>query len=175
MKLVSLLRAAVVAGLAAGVVAAVPAHAQQGAAQQAAPSASAIATARELISIKGGSGMFDPIVSGVIEFVKNTFVPTNPQLAGELGEVAVKLRKDYDAKRAELLGEVARIYAQRFTESELKELVAFYKSPVGKKMASDEPAVIDESLKKAQAWADTFSAEVMTRFREEMKKKGHDL
>jgi hypothetical protein len=139
------------------------------------PSPSSLAMARELIVIKGGSAMFDPIVSGVIEFVKNTFVPTNPQLSGELNEVAVKLRKDYDAKRAELLNEVATVYARKFTEAELKELVAFYKSPTGKKMATEEPVAIDEGLKRAQSWADAFSAEVMSKFRDEMKKKGHDL
>jgi hypothetical protein len=139
------------------------------------PSAASVAIARELIVIKGGSAMFDPIVSGVIEFVKGTFVPTNPQLGGELNEVAGKLRKDYDSKRIDLLNEVATVYAQKFTEAELKELIAFYKSPVGKKMATEEPAAIDEGLKRAQVWADAFSAEVMSRFRDEMKKKGHDL
>lgn len=139
------------------------------------PSAASVAIARELIVIKGGSAMFDPIVSGVIEFVKGTFVPTNPQLSGELNEVAVKLRKDYDSKRTDLLNEVASVYAQKFTEAELKELIAFYKSPTGKKMAAEEPAAIDEGLKRAQTWADAFSAEVMTKFRDEMKKKGHDL
>lgn len=139
------------------------------------PSAASVAVARELIIIKGGSAMFDPIVSGVIEFVKGTFVPTNPQLSGELNEVAVKLRKDYDSKRIDLLNEVATVYAQKFTEAELKELITFYKSPTGKKMATEEPAVIDQGLKRAQTWADAFSAEVMTKFRDEMKKKGHDL
>lgn len=169
MKLASLLRAAVVAAVAAGTFGLEPARAQTP------PSPAALASARELIVIKGGSAMFDPIVTGVIEFVKNTFVPTNPQLSGELTDVAGKLRKDYDGKRAELLNEVAAVYAQKFTEPELKELVAFYKSPVGKKMAAEEPAAIDEGLKRAQTWADAFSAEVMGKFRDEMKKKGHDL
>ncbi|MDC7788557.1 DUF2059 domain-containing protein [Rhodoplanes sp. TEM] len=168
MQLVPLLRAAAVAVLASGALGLGPAQAQQ-------PAPSAVAAARELIILKGGNAMFDPIVAGVIEFVKNSYVPTNPQLAGPLNEVAAKLRKDYDGKRAELLGEVAKVYAEKFTEAELKELVAFYKSPLGKKMSTEEPVAIDQSLKNAQVWADSFSGEVMSKFREEMKKKGHDL
>jgi hypothetical protein len=143
--------------------------------QAPAPSPTAIAAAKELVSLKGGATMFDPLIPGVIESVKNTFAPTNPQLGQPLNDVAAQLRKDYDSKRAELLNEVAKIYARHFTEQELKDIVAFYKTPVGKKMIVEEPQALDESLKTAQAWATRFSDEVMERFRVEMKKKGYNL
>jgi hypothetical protein len=145
-----------------------------GAAQQQ-PSPAAVAAARELLTLKGGDVLFSPIVSGVVETVKNVFVPTNPNLGAELNDVAAKLRKDYEPKRAELLNEVARVFAERFSEQELKALIAFYKSPLGRKMAMDEPAIIDESMRRAQTWGDALSGEVMEKFRHEMKKKGHDL
>jgi len=139
------------------------------------PTPAAIAAAKELVSLKGGSAMFDPLVPGVIESAKNSLVPTNPQLTKELNEVALQLRKEFDPKRAEVLNEVSKIYAQHFTEQELKDLVAFYKTPLGKKMIAEEPIALDQSLKAAQAWATKFSDEVLVRFRAEMKKKGHNL
>ncbi len=138
------------------------------------PSAAAIASAKELVVLKGGT-MFDSVIPGVIERVKNVFVPTNPNLMRELNEVAAQLHKDYDSKRADLRTEVARIYARHFTEQELKDMVAFYKTPLGKKMITEEPIAGDQSLKRAQDWANEFSEEVMSRFRAEMKKKGHNL
>jgi len=57
----------------------------------------------------------------------------------------------------------------------MKEVIAFYKSPTGKKFATEEPLIIDQGLKQAEEWARRMSEEVMTRFRAEMKKKGHDL
>ncbi len=119
--------------------------------------------------------MFEPLIPGVIESAKNSFVPTNPQLARPLNEVAAQLRKEYEARNAEILNEVSKIYAQHFTEQELKEIVAFYRTPVGKKMITQEPIALDQSLKAAQAWANRFSEEVLGRFRAEMKKKGHNL
>jgi hypothetical protein len=139
------------------------------------PTPAAVAAAKELVSLKGGVAMFDPLVPGVIESAKNSLVPTNPQLTKELNEVSLQLRKEFDPKRAEVLNEVAKIYAQHFTEQELKDLVAFYKTPLGKKMIAEEPIALDQSLKAAQAWATKFSDEVLTRFRAEMKKKGHNL
>jgi uncharacterized protein len=145
------------------------------AAAQTAPSPSAIAAAKELISLKRGEAMFDPLIPGVIESVKNTFLPTNPQLGQPLNDVAAQLRKEFDPKRVEILNEIAKIYAEHFSEQELRDIIAFYKTPSGKKMLSEEPQAIDQSLKAAQSWANQFSDVVMERFRVEMKKKGYNL
>jgi hypothetical protein len=138
------------------------------------PTAASIEAARELIALKGGS-MFEPLIPGVIESVKNSFVPTNPNLMPQLNEVAAQLRKEYDSKRADLLTDVARTYAAHFTEQELKDIIIFYKTPLGKKMLTEEPIALNESLSRAQDWANRFSEEVMGRFRAEMRKKGHSL
>jgi hypothetical protein len=146
-----------------------------GAARAQAPSPAALAAAKELVALKGGAVMFDPLIPGVIESAKNTFLPTNPQLAGPLNEVATMLHKEYEPKRAEILDEVSRIYAQHFTEAELKDIITFYKSPSGKKMLAQEPAALSESLTAAQDWANKFSDTVLERFRTEMQKKGYRL
>lgn len=135
----------------------------------------AVALAKEVVVLKGGAAMFDPLIPGVIERAKENFVPTNPQLIGELNQVAAQLNKEYGAKRGEVINEVAKVYAQHFTEADLKEILAFYKSPAGRKMITEEPKAIDQSLKVAQDWATKFSQVVLERFRTEMKKKGHDL
>jgi hypothetical protein len=139
------------------------------------PSAGALAAARDMLAAKGGNTFFDPVVPGVIESVKNSFVPTNPQLGKELNDVAALLRKDYDPKRVEIFNNVARIFAQHFTEQELKDIAAFYKTPLGQKMLKEEPAAIEQSLKTTQDWANSFSEAVTARFRAEMQKKGHKL
>jgi uncharacterized protein len=139
------------------------------------PTPAALALAKELVALKGGNAMFDPLIPGVIERVKNSLVPTNPQLMGPLNDVAAALKKEYAGKRVDILDEVARVYAEHFTEAELKDVLAFYKSPAGRKMLVEEPKAIEQSLKAAQDWAAKFSDVVLERFRVEMKKKGYDL
>jgi uncharacterized protein len=142
------------------------AHAQQ---------PSAVALARDVIVTKGANAMVDPLVRGVIESVKNSFVPTNPNLTRELNEVATTLHKELDTKRNEVIEQMARAYASRFTEQELKDLLVFYKTPLGQKFIKEEPAAIEDGLKRAQQWADSFAETVMARMRTEMQKKGHPL
>lgn len=139
------------------------------------PPAAAIALAREVIVTKGAHTMLDPLVRGVIESVKNSFVPTNPNLTRELNDVAATLHRELDGKSSEVLEQMARAYASRFTEQELKDLLVFYKTPLGQKLVREEPNAIEDGLKRAQQWADTFADTVMARMRTEMQKKGHQL
>lgn len=139
------------------------------------PSAASIAAAKELIAMKGGVQMFDGMTMGVIESAKNAFLPSNPNLAKPLGEVTAQLRAEYEPKKAEVQEQVARAYAKHFTEAELKDLVAFYKTPLGKKVLTEEVAAVEDGFKRAQDWSIEFSDTVLARFRTEMKKKGYDL
>jgi hypothetical protein len=144
-------------------------------AQQQQPSATAIATAKELITVKGATALWDPLVPGVIEQAKSVFVQANPTLLKELNEVALKLRAEYAPRSAEVVNDVAKIYASRFTEQELKDTLAFYKSPLGKKLLVEEPSILDQSMRNAQSWADRLSQEVIGKIRNEMKRRGHEI
>ena len=70
---------------------------------------------------------------------------------------------------------MAKLYASSFTDDELKAILAFYQSPVGKKLLDKQPQVIDSSMKFAQNWANKLSDEVINRIRTELKKRGHNL
>ena len=102
-------------------------------------------------------------------------LPSNPALFKDINEVATKLRTELAPKRNEVVDQIARLYALKFTEAEMKEVIAFYKSPVGKKFVAEEPPVIDQGLQSAEEWSKRMADEIMTKFRAEMKKKGHDL
>ena len=41
----------------------------------------------------------------------------------------------------------------RLTEQELKDVLTFYKSPLGKKMLVESQFVMGETIKRADAWA----------------------
>ena len=145
------------------------------AAQAQQPTPAAIAVAKELVEIKGASAMFEPVINGVVETVKNNFLQTNTTLTKDLNEVAAQLRTEFAPRRAEALNDFATLYAQRFSEAELKEVLAFYKTPTGKKFVTEEPLVIDQGLQRAQAWSQKLAEQVLSRFRAEMKKRGHDI
>jgi len=139
------------------------------------PTAGAVAAAKELVELKGGSQMFDPVINSIVEQTKGALLQTNPQLSKDLNEVSTQLRAEFGPRRDELMNEAARRYAARFSEAELKELTNFFKSTLGKKMIMQEPQILDETFGFVQQWGPRVAEEEMNRFRAEMKKKGHNL
>lgn len=139
------------------------------------PSPAAMATAEKLIKVTGADTVFNPLIPGVIEQAKLLFLQQNPDLASDLNAVAAKLRAEYAPKLAELTKHVAKLYVKRFSEAELKKLLAFYQSPLGKKLLTQQPEIVNSSMKYAQNWANELSDKVIAKMREEMKKRGHPL
>jgi hypothetical protein len=161
--------AARLAGVAVALVAFGPAaHSQQ-------RSAAAMATAKELVAFTGTTTLFNPLIAGVIEQAKLLFLQQNPALSKDLNEIAIKMRTDLAPRFVELTDEVARLYATTFTDEELKAILVFYQSPVGKKLLDQQPKVVDASMKFAQDWANKLSDEVIAKMRDELKKRGHAL
>jgi len=139
------------------------------------PSATAILLAKEILVAKGAPQLYDPVIPSVIERAKGVFLQQNPMIGRDLNEVAARMRTEFTPRTVELVNDVARLYAASFTEQELKEILAFYKTAAGKKVITEEPAILDKSVSNVDAWAAKFVDEVMAKFRSEMKKKGHDL
>ena len=136
------------------------------------PSAAAIASAKELVAVTSSMTLFTPLITGVVEQAKLLFLQQNPGLSKDLNEISEKLRTDLAPRFVELSDEVAKLYATNFTEPELKALLAFYQSPAGKKLLTQQPKVVDASMKFAQDWANKLSDEVIGKMREELKKRG---
>ena len=85
------------------------------------------------------------------------------------------MRADLAPRFTELTDEVAKLYAAHFTERSSRQVLAFYKSPVGKKLIAEQPKVVEESMKFAQDWANKLSDQVIANMRDELKKRGHAL
>lgn len=139
------------------------------------PSPAALKMAGEIVKITGGLELFAPIVPGVVEQSRQFFVQQNPMITNDINEVAAQVRKDYEARVSEVHTKVIEIYAANLSEQELKDILAFYTSPAGKKFLVAQPKIVDESLKFAQEWANSLSDEVIGKIREGLKKKGHKL
>jgi len=135
----------------------------------------AIATAKELVAATKATTVFNPLIAGVVEQAKLLFLQQNPSLAKDLNEIAEKMRADLEPRMSELSDEMAKLYATHFTEQELKAILAFYQSPVGKKVLVEQPTVVDLSMRYAQDWANKLSDQVIAQMRVELKKRGHNL
>src|SRR4030081_1479695 len=168
------------AGLAVGLaLTSVPADAQQKNAPAATPlkpaSPAAIAAAKEILAMKNASAMYAAAVPNLVEQTKNALLQSNLNYQKDLNEVAIIVAKTLAGREKEIGEGMAQVYANEFSEQELKDLVTFYKSPLGQKLLATEPRAIQLSVSYMNRWALAFSATVDTEFRAEMKKRGKDI
>ncbi len=177
----SLSRILSAAGLAAGLaLTAIPAEAQQknapaATAQLKPGSPAAIAAAKEILAMKNASAMYANAVPNLVEQTKNVLMQSNLNYQKDLNEVAVIVAKNLAGREKEIGEGMAQVYANEFTEQELKDLVTFYKSPLGQKLLAAEPRAIQFSMSYMNQWAQAFAEVINGQFRAEMKKRGKDI
>jgi len=70
---------------------------------------------------------------------------------------------------------VITIYDDNFSADEIKQLVAFYQSPVGRKIVIQLPQLMRQSVTMGQSWGQQAGARAVERIRAAAKQKGYDL
>ena len=151
------------------------AWAQAPAPQAKPPSAAAMASAREILVLKNAGAMYASAVPNIVQRTKEALLQSNLNYQKDLNEVALTVAQSLAGREKELGELMARIYATDFTEQELKDLVTFYKSPLGAKLLVQEPRSIQSSINTMGGWAQSFGEEVDKAFRVEMRKRGKEL
>ncbi len=114
----------------------------------ASPAATAIDPAlekdiRKLLDMTGASKIGMQVMDGMIE----SFRKSTPGVPASFWD---EFRKEVDPNV--LLDMTVGIYARHFTPEDVKALIAFYESPVGKKFVRSQPELVREGMEAGQRW-----------------------
>jgi uncharacterized protein len=134
-----------------------------------------VALAKQLLDVTHATSVFAPLIPGVVEQSRILYMQQNPSLGKDLSEIATKMRADLQPRSAELIDDLAKMYADTFSEQEMKDIIAFYHSPAGKKLLDQQPKLVEASMNLAGNWANKLSEEVTSRMRDELIKRGHKM
>ena len=147
--------------------------AQQNAAAPVVPSH--LTVAAEVLKASGLSRTFETSVPNVVNMLRTNVTRQRPELARDIEEAL----KTVEAKVPEMMNagisEAARFLAARMNEAELKEVMTFLSSAVGKKYVETLPAFMDDMLPYLERWTQNAGQTMTGLFREEMAKRGHKL
>ena len=61
--------------------------------------------------------------------------------------------KEFDAMLPALYEKLVKIYMEEYTHEDVKEVIKFYETPTGKKMASKVGPIFEKSMVASQDWA----------------------
>lgn len=71
-----------------------------------------------------------------------------------------------------LMDQVVPVYHRHFTHDEIRELLAFYQTPIGKKAIKVLPQVVSESMAAGRRWGESLGPEIETRVRAALEREG---
>jgi len=147
-------------------------HPHVGAAIDATKRADIVALMKEMGTFTNMDRMIDIIVPTIIDNMQKV----NPKIPQAVWDDLVVSAKDEMKKSANELEEpLITIYDANFTSEEIKQLVAFYSSPLGHKMAAQMPQLLQQTIAMSQAWGERVGARVEERIRTVAKQKGYNL
>jgi hypothetical protein len=138
-------------------------------------SPAAIAAAKEFLAVKNVRGIYANAVPTIIAQTKDQLLQSHLNYQKDLAEVAVIVARNLAGREQEIGDAWANIYTNEFSEQELKDLVTFYKSPLGQKLLAAEPRAMQFCMAYMNQWAQVFGDTVAEQFRAEMKKRGKDI
>lgn len=82
-----------------------------------------------------------------------------------------EFKRSFDAPDGLMAG-IVRVYAKHFTSEDVKGLVAFYNTELGKKLVATMPALMQESMEAAQQWSTRETPRIGRVLNERLKKEG---
>jgi hypothetical protein len=145
-----------------------PVHAQS-------PNAGAEAAAKELIDTMKLPDQFKAMLPMIFRQIKSSLVQNRPEVDRDYDALAPKLLDTMNGRIEELASAIALIYASNFSEAELRDLTAFYRTPTGQKLLQKLPFVTQQTMIAGQKFGQSAAADLQKQMREELRRKGHDL
>lgn len=116
--------------------------------------------ARDAIAALNATDRFDAILPNLAERLKNEYTVASPNFQSQIAKTVEAEALALAPRRADLEKEVAVTFAKSFTVEELKQIAAFYASPVGKKYLQTLPLVQRETMRAAEIWANGVSRDL---------------
>jgi len=133
-----------------------------------------LALAKELMDLTNVTPTFQSIYGEFTERVRQMTV-TRPEFQKDATEIAAELKPEADRRIAEITALSADVFAKNISESDLKDIVTFFKSPAGQRYNVARPKAVEEIYGLLEPWSLQTSNVLFDRFTQEMRKRGHQL
>ena len=115
---------------------------------------------QKLLDITGSAKIGMQAIQNMIPMFEKSYSTVNKEFWDDFAK---------EIKPTDLTDLIIPIYDKYYTEDDIDQLIAFYNTPVGKKMVEVLPSISKESMAAGQAWGQELAEKVL----QELKTKGY--
>lgn len=108
----------------------------------------------KLMEVNGSAANYDLAFEQIVSQFK-MMKPNVPQLTWDMAK-----REVFDKEIIELNKKLIPIYQKNFAPADIKQLIEFYQSPLGKKLVDGTTKVGKESMEIAQPWGMSLAGKI---------------
>jgi uncharacterized protein len=134
-----------------------------------------LAAAHDAVIAAKADRDFTDLLFTLSQQVQTQLINLRPDLYAQVSDAVNAMALQLAGRRADLDNDIARIWANAFTEDELKAIATFYKSPAGAKFVDEGPKVFTDGIQAAKGWSDRVREELLEKSREELKRRNVDF
>ena len=134
-----------------------------------------LALARNYVELTDRAAVYETTLVEIAIGSMRQIVQQNPDIADQTNTAINKILEEYKGRKGELIDQFARVYAVRFTIPELQEIVAFYESPVGKKLSGANAEANTDLQRVLEVFTNNTRPEFFAKLRAELRAQGVTL
>jgi len=118
-------------------------------------------TLQEMFEVSGSEETYKAAITQIMGMFKQQYANVEAEQWNQLEQEFLSRSID------ELVELLVPVYQKYLTQEDLKEIIAFYETPVGKKFALHNPAIVQESMQVGQQWGMKIGQELQQKLEEE--------
>ena len=134
-----------------------------------------LAIARKYIDLTDQGNIYEVALLEAGVRTKRTLMGMNADISDEANEAIGRTIAAYTDKKGELMDQFARHYALRFSMEELQEIVKFYESEVGQKLAKQNSEINQDLQLVMTIFEENLSSEFFAAVRANLRAAGVDI
>ena len=135
----------------------------------------ALAAAKELVIAARSGDQLKTLLPMIMQQLKPVIVQGRAEVERDYNKIMPVILEVFLQQSGRMIDEIAVIYARNFTADEMRQVTAFYRTPVGQKFLEKLPLVMQESMAVGQKFGQQLVQDMRTRMMEELRKRGHNI
>ena len=120
-------------------------------------------TLNKMFVVAGTEETYEIVITQMFNMLKQQYPNIDETIWNDIEKEFLK------SSMNDLVEMLAPVYAKYLNQDELQQIIEFYDSPVGRKLAESTPLITQESMQIGQEWGKKIGEE----FVEKMEKKGY--
>jgi len=139
------------------------------------PAPDAMAAARSLVTTMKLTDQYKALLPAILLGIKPAVTQDRPELERDYDAMLPRIADAFAPYYNSMVDGIATIYANNFTATELREIEAFYRQPIGQRLLEKTPAISQQALAVGQDIGRKAAEDLRRRLTEALRQKGHKL